>query len=572
MNLKAIPYLSKVWKCIHDDLQSDPLLRYILLLAVFVSGFWFWWRIPNFATSDEYRRIGQPMKLGRFLFTDSVADAIHQAAQEGVGRDATTYLHGLMLLPLFLAVVLLGELETLISVSGAESTFALWNAVPAWFWTAALVITRLLNVVLVVGAVYVTYRIGTVITDRQAGRAAAVFTTLSLGVIHTAHEVNEDTPALFLLLVVLYLSIRYVQTENNQYFLAGCALGGLAIAFKLTAGVAVIFLGAAYILSASQKSEPIVALWQPRLLGYGLALGVIIIYVSIPNLLLRGPEWLIESRIIGSHAEKAVGTNIPLGYSALLAYLNGLGLPLAVGTAVGLLATIKRIKQKVHYDGELIIFAGLVVYLLVFFGLWDQFRTHHVLPSIPLLIILFGCTVSRHLENPTKIVRGTLAVMLLTTALYAGTGLYAFTDDPRDEAAEWIEKETQPEDIVTVFENSPAHVGIVHGRPVDHYSFGRAADFPGEPYTEWLLSTPDREPEYIQTSGVIRDSEQYPRRAEFIDRLMNGDQYGYVVAAEFGERPKEQSRRAEVLQAGIDPKIEKRSEYMVIFAKNKSLA
>jgi hypothetical protein len=53
---------------------------------------------------------------------------------------------------------------------------------------------------------------------------------------------------------------------------------------------------------------------------------------------------------------------------------------------------------------------------------------------------------------------------------------------------------------------------------------------------------------------------------------MNGNQYGYVVVAEFGERPQTQDRRSELLYAGIEPNIEKRSEYVAIFAKNESLA
>lgn len=559
----------QIYGQLRADLQYDRLLKYILFGTILCAGFWFWWRIPNFVSADEYRRIGQPMKLGRFLFTDSVADTIRQAAEEGIGRDATTYLHGLVLLPLFIVVVLSGELGTLISVSGAESTFALWNAVPAWFWTAALVMTRLLNVVLVVGAVYVTYRIGTVLADRQAGRIAATFTTLSVGVIHTAHEINEDTPALFLLLVVLYLSVRYVQTENRHYFFAGCGLGGLAIAFKLTAGVAVVFLGTAFLLTAVTKPDPRTALWKPRLLVYGLLLGAVTIYVGIPNLLLRGPEWLIQSRIIGGQAAKAGGTSIPHGYSALIAYLNGLGLPLAIATASGLLATIGRISNNDYRNEEFVLLAGLAVYLLVFFGLWQDFKTHHVLPSIPLLTIVFGVTLSRYYDERPDIARIAFVILLVTTTLYAGAGLYQFTNDPRDEAADWLQSEASPEATVTVFENSPAREGLVHGRPVDHYQFGRAADFPGDPYTEWLLSTPDREPEYIQLSR-IRDTDQYPRRAEFEDRMLNGDRYGYVIAAEFGE-PTTQSRNSELLFAGLVPEVEKRADYKIIFAKNESL-
>lgn len=558
---------------VRNDLRSDPVLRYVLLLSLLFAGFWFWWRIPNFATPDEFRRIGQPMELGRYLVVDPGLGSIRRAAEAGVGRDATTYLHGLVLLPLFFAVVILGKLGSLLAVSGVESTFALWNGIPAWFWAASLLITRVLNVMLVVCSVYATYRIGTVLENRRAGRIAGLALALSLAVIANAHEVNEDTPMLLLLLAVLYLSIRYLHTSNETYFLAGCFLGGLTVAFKLTGGVVVLFLGTAYLLVALDADEPLHTLWRPRLVGLGLLVGAATIYVGIPNLLLKGPDWFIYDRVLGSFASKSAESVTPQGYNTLLAYLNGLGWPLAIASVIGILAGFKRtLTVDSERTGELILLVGLLTYLGIFFGFWNSIRTHHILPSVPLLVLPVGVTVSRALETRERYGRVLLATLLVTTALYAAAGTYQYSTAPRDEATEWLASGSPPETTVAVFENSPAHVGIVHGREVDHFQFGRAASFPGEPFTEWLLETPEREPEYIQTDGTIRGSSEYPRRATFRKRLIDGDHFGYVVAAEFGERPKERTRREELLYTGLVPEIEKRRGYVVIYARNESLA
>jgi hypothetical protein len=551
---------------VKDDLYSDPWLRYILLLSLFASGFWFWWRIPNFATVDEFHRIGQSMKIGRYLLNPS-PETIKQAAELGIGKDASVYLHGLVLLPLFIAVVLMGELNTLVAASSAESSIALWNAVPAWFWTGAILSTRLLNVILVVGIIYLVYRIGTTLADRRAGRIASLFTTLSLAIIQTAHEVNEDTPALFLLLIVLYASICYIRTESHWYFLVGCGLGGVAIAFKLSAGVAVVFLGAAYILSASKKNNPVIALWKPSLLLSGFLIGSLAIYFGIPNLLLNGPEWIVE-RVVRGQAPKTVTSNPP-GYSALLAYLNGFGLPLFIGVASGTLARIRGLlRSNDCRRGEILLFIGLFVYLVVFIGVWNDFKTHHVLLSIPLPIIPLSIVLSQYFEKRRASARAILIILTLSTALYAGAGLYNFTDDPRDEATDWLESETSSEATMSVFVNSPAKAGLVHGRPVDYYTFERGTEqSPGEAYTDWLLSTPGRSPEYIQTVGTVRNSDEHPRRKKFVDRLVNADHYDYTIVAEFGEPPKERSRQSELLYAGINPKIEQRDDYVVILSK-----
>ena len=42
---------------VRADLRADPYLKYLLLFATFLSAFWFWHRIPNFATRDEMERI-----------------------------------------------------------------------------------------------------------------------------------------------------------------------------------------------------------------------------------------------------------------------------------------------------------------------------------------------------------------------------------------------------------------------------------------------------------------------------------------------------------------------------------
>src|SRR5699024_5872515 len=125
-----------------------------------------------------------------------------------------------------------------------------------------------------IGCVYLTYRLGRAMRDRTTGRLAAVLLSLTWGFLIMAHEVSEDIPALFFLLLVFYLALRYIETGDKAVYLAGCIAGGIAIAFKLTAGTSVILLGLAYVLRARRPGvNPRDALLQPRLLVMAIACG-----------------------------------------------------------------------------------------------------------------------------------------------------------------------------------------------------------------------------------------------------------------------------------------------------------
>lgn len=517
------------------------------------------------------------MKLAKIVLDERGPSAVGRAAAEGIGQDATTYFHGILLAPLFLLIVLTGRLGSFQRIDSTGSAIAIWNTTPEWFWVGALTILRVANVIITIGIIYLTYRIGTTIADRRAGRLASVFTALSLAVFQSAHEVNEDTPMVFLLLVVLLISLRYLEHGNNREFLAGCALGGLTIAFKLTGGVVVLFLATAYTIRAAEHDSPVRAFWQPKILAAGLGLGLVSIYVGIPNLLVGGPEWLAE-RIFSAHQTKAVTTD-PQGYQTLLSYLNGLGLPLTVGSVLGFAATTRVLLRDWYtHRAELIISVGLLSYLLVFFVLWSQIRTHHTLPTVPLFLILLATVLSRRLRDSGSAARLVVAVLLVTTAIYAAGGLFQYTTEPRDQSAKWLDAHAPPDATVTIYTWAPGKAGIDHGRPIDHYDFGRASFFPGENstergenYTDWVISTPNRTPEYIHVRSGIRGADQYPRRGEFYDRLIAGDHYGYVPAAEFGTRANERSYAHETVRAGLIPEIEKRGRYIKVFARDRSL-
>ncbi|MFC6724701.1 glycosyltransferase family 39 protein, partial [Halobium palmae] len=225
-----------------DDLAADPYLPYLLLLAAVMTSFWFWHRVPNFATRDERWRVLDPLVAVGTFAQDPSIESIRQGTRFWRPFGATFYLYGIVLLPVFAVAFATGELAPLAQIPAHYETdlWTLWNGTPGWIWTWSILLARIANAALAVGCVYVTYRIGTEMRDRATGRLAALLLTFTWGLLVLAHEVGEDVPALFSFLLVVYFGLLYVETGEAAMFLAASAAGGAAIAFKLTTGVAAV--------------------------------------------------------------------------------------------------------------------------------------------------------------------------------------------------------------------------------------------------------------------------------------------------------------------------------------------
>jgi len=564
------------------DLRRDPYLRYILLLGglLFLTAIWL--RVPNFAGPDEYSRLIQPMKVaGRFV-ADPGFTSLRAAATDGRALGATFYLYAAVLAPIFLAILVTGQLGQFVRLGGIESRWTLWHEAPAWFWTSAVVLGRVVTVVLAVGCLYLVYRLGTELRDRWTGRAAAIGLALTFGFVESARLINEDIPMVVLLLVTLLLCLRYVESGAELTFLAACFSAGLAVAFKLTGGSAVIAIGVAYLLRARRVESPRAALLRPKLLLGGLAVGAVTIGVGFPSVLVGGPGELL-TRVTYSSGQK---TTVPGGVAAgidvwlLQGYLASFGLPLVVGVLVGVALTARETLRD-GFDDRLLLVATPVVVTLAVFAQWRYVRVHHLLPTVPPLLVLGALGIGR-LNRTGRGVRAALALLLVTSAAFSAVGTVQMATDPRDEGTDWLRANTEPGDTVEVYENSIADVAAVHGRPVSHYSYrednatyNSSLVLDERAYTEWMVGTPDRQPEYIQLTGAELqytvaghpDREQFPERAAYIEGLLGGE-FNYTVVAQFGERPSERSVSERLLRAGVEPEPETRERVVVILARD----
>jgi len=569
-----------------SDIESDPELKWVLALAVLTCGFGIWFRVPNFAGPDEYSRLLQPMKVAGEFVSDPSYDALVRGITDGRALGATFYLYAVILLPVFLVVLASGQLGTFAGLGVIESRWTLWHATPAWFWTLSVLLGRLVNVILGVGCVYLTYRLGVELRDRRAGQLAALALSLSVGFLAITHLMGEDVPMLFFLLLTVLLAHRYVESGRRQDFLLGALAGAFAIAFKLSGGAGAVALGVAHVERARRTDDTIDALARPRVVLGGLLLGLATIYVGMPSVLVGGPSELF-ARITGSIASKTTrtgGLDASRWYWLLRQSVQGLGLPLVVVTLVGVCVAVGRAVVRWEQPRSMAVLSAAVaaVFLAVYLR-WEFVRVRHMVPLFPFGLAVASAEASRWYEgeHARQVVRVGLAIVLVTTAAFAGTAGYGYVAEPRDGATAWLAESTDPGDTVEVYENSIADVAAVHGRELNHYDFpeenatNRSSLVADEvAYTRWMLNVSDRRPEYIQLTGAeldyldptSTDYRRFPRRRAYIRDLLAG-KYNYTVVAEFGHQRQAATLREDFRQAAFDPDVEGQEEYVVILER-----
>jgi len=570
------------------DLAADPRLRYVFLLALATAAFGLWFRVPNFAGPDEYSRLLHPMKpVGRVAGDPGFA-AFRQGLLDGRALGATFYLYALVLAPVFVLVVLTGQIGTFTGLGGIESRWTLWHAVPDWFWTASVLLGRLVSVALAVVCVYLTYRLGVRLRDRLAGQVAAVALALSLGFVAQAHVLGEGLPMLTCLLGTVVLAVRYAETGSTRTFLAGAALGGLAIAFKLSGGTAAVALGVAHLHRARASDDPWGTLLDPRVVLGGAAVGLATVVVGIPSVLVGGPGELLARATsqVGSKTGRAGGLDAPITYWFVRQYVQGMGVvlfPVALGGTAATLAHQMRREEGV--DPLVIVLVATAATFLVVYSRWEFVRARHIVPTIPTLAVCLGATASRwHASDRRGIrfgVRVALGLALLTSAAFVGVAEYGYVTEQRDEATTWIAENVNDSAEIEVYENSIADVATPHGREVVHYDFqeenatnSSSLVLDEAAFTAWMVNATERRPEYIQLTAnelAYADptnpaSDEFPRRRAFVSGLLDGE-YDYTVVAEFGEWAPADSLGEDFREAALSPEVEGQEEYVVILRR-----
>ncbi|MFW5965316.1 MAG: ArnT family glycosyltransferase, partial [Halodesulfurarchaeum sp.] len=521
---------------IQRDLRKDPYLRYILLLAFVLGAFWFWHRIPNVATRDELSRLLETL----VIYASVLGEPSFESLQAGVewGRapfGATTYLYGVLLLPVILAAVALGDGGAIANIAFPDWAFGhyeAWAGTPEWIWAASISIVRLANVAFAVGSVYLVYRIGTTLADRTVGRLASLLLALTWGVQTLAHEGGEDMPATFFVVLTVVLLLAYLRSGDRLPFLAASAAGGLAIGFKLTAAPVIPLIGLAYLLRLTRSDESGLERYRPKLVVAGAVIGLVVIFLSFPRTAVGHVDQVIERIWDGSatRADWATGPDAPIWWWFLRQYLNGLGLGLFAGAVLGVAGSIRKIARGDDGRNAAILLVGAVALYVVLFSQWHDFRTHHLLPTFPFLAVLIAWPARDLLDRAPRIGRVAVAVLLVTSGLYVGVGVAQYAEMPRDQAVEWLETNAEDDDVIEVYRRHVQDTAVPYSMTVNYaYDMSEEDLEPCPAYIQLGY----RDLLYLDPTTYYRND---PEKADYTRGLLEGE-YNYEIVAEFGPRP-----------------------------------
>ena len=558
--------LQAVKRQVVDDLSADPYLAYILGFACMLGVIGIWHRVPNFATRDERWRVIDPMEVIGHVVADPSIESVKKGLLSWRNYGGTFYLYAIAILPVVAVAVLTGQME--VFVDAATHRFAApdgrqtvtywrhWQQTPDWVWTWSIILSRLVNVALGVASVYVIYRIGTTLRDRATGRLAAILLTVTWVFQILIHEVGEDGPGMFFMLVTFYLAVRYVEDGDSFHFFAGAVTGGFATAIKFSMGVAAIFLGVAFLLRARRSETHWKrALWQPRVFGGALALGVLTIFVGYPSTFAGGFDVLAErlGRGVASKQDLHGWRDQPSWWWILRGYLHGAGIPLAVAFLGGVVAALPRLRDRsLESAGILVALVGVGVWLAVF-SRWEYIRSTHLFPTFPIFTILVALALRRLTVRRQTVGRVLVAVLLVTSGLYTTVGVAGYVTEPRDEATSWLAANADSDDAIETYVYDPQEAAVPHGATV-YEPTNRTLTIDGQRVTlgwsSWIVQMPERCPEYISLSypGAISylvpdnhsmrsQRRSNPRLAEYVSDLLEEEKYPYRIAGTFGPRP-----------------------------------
>jgi hypothetical protein len=336
------------------------------------------------------------------------------------------------------------------------------------------------------------------------------------GLIQMAHFGTTGSILAFVSLTVIFLSLKYLQTNNVKFLLIASLVSAIGLASKINA---VIFLFPILIAVFNRKQK------IKRVFIYGF-LTIILTFIFSPYYLLEFQEVF---RIFKYESRIAQGTNLifytrqfinttPFWFQLNKIFPWVLGLPMYLFSGVSLFIfllklTKKKFKNNILNFNLIILLAGFLPWFIfnsLLFVKWTRFMTP-ILPII-VLFIVWGLTQIK--------IKKILFYLLLIFLILPGI-LYAkmyFQSDIRIQASKWMNNNLSKQAVIL-------------------YEGGNVIDLPQLDQSKFKTLTLDfyhleesrREQQKLERYLAEADYYLMPSRRHFVNYLRLEDQYPYAA-------------------------------------------
>jgi hypothetical protein len=391
---------------------GDPYLLLALALAVALVAHGIWWGWVEDWNPDS-------MAL-RHLLTDR-----HHLLEpaEFLKPPFHTYLNFfLVVLPL----KLLGRLTQL--VTGQRQDFAV----------GMLYSSRLIQIALFMGIVWLTYRVALRACDRLAARYAALVAATSAGFVLQTHFLTADIPVTFWMLASFACAQAILGDPRLRNYLLAGLLAGVATATKYNG--LVIALAIPVFHSFANTGTPLLRRAVDRRLLVGAVMVIVGFVLANPYALLDFPKFSRDFAYNYVITPVYGGETAGSSYATfLLEIAEIVGWPLAAATLAGLAFCAARWRRMSLIERATVA-AAFSVFLLYYlkFAAGARMEERFVLPIVPLLWIAAAGSWAAFARSYVRVAMGLAAVLLLYNLGASYWVGKRFAEDPRMAAQAWV--------------------------------------------------------------------------------------------------------------------------------------
>jgi len=332
--------------------------------------------------------------------------------------------------PLF-KYLLLGEyavdygLHRVLGISTSPQDFAdQFRADPSELYLIARVSSAVIGSATVIGA----YALGVAVGGRRVGAMAAWLTAVAYLLVRDSHFGVGDALVTLLVTTGLVFCVRIARGGTRRDYAAGGALAGLAFAAKYD-GIALLApLLLAHALRRTDRKRGDFAIGLLACVAAGL--------VAFPSMLTE-PGRVIQDVYLHLYLGATAGYDglDPAGGYAFYgkSLVIGLGLPLIVAVAAGLLTT------ALMRDRSLLVVAALPFSMIVVLGAQQMYFARFLLPTLPALLVLAAAALSGLFAvRPAIGLAAALVVAVPTLVDAVRLDALLTRQDTRRQAADWV--------------------------------------------------------------------------------------------------------------------------------------